>query len=46
MNQTKARKEIAALRDAALEDLGNTTDSQLHKEAREAGESLGLQQTV
>ena len=41
MNHSKARKEIAALRDAALEDLGNTADSQLHKEAHEAGENLG-----
>ncbi|WP_243317150.1 hypothetical protein [Geothrix paludis] len=41
MNQSKARKEIAALRDAALEDLAKTTDLQLRQEALEAGEDLG-----
>lgn len=41
MNQSKARKEIAALRDAALEDLAMTTDSQLRKEALESGENMG-----
>lgn len=41
MNQSKARKEIAALRDAALEDLAKTTDSELRQEALEGGENLG-----
>ena len=41
MNQSKARKEIAALRDAALEDLVKTTDSELRKEALESGDDLG-----
>ncbi len=41
MNQSKARKEIAALRDAALEDLAKTTDSELRKEALECGDDVG-----
>jgi len=41
MNPSKARKEIAALRDAALEDLAKTTDSELRKEALENGEDVG-----
>lgn len=41
MNQSKARKEIAALRDAALEDLARTTDSELRKEAIECGDDVG-----
>jgi len=41
MNQSKARKEIAALRDAALEDLAKTSDSELRKEARECGDDVG-----
>lgn len=40
MNQSKARKEIAALRDAALEDLAKTSDSQLRKEAVEDGDDV------
>ena len=41
MNQSKVRKEIAALRDAALEDLAKTTDSELRKEALECGDDVG-----
>jgi hypothetical protein len=41
MNQSKVRKEIAALRDAALEELAKTTDSELRTEALECGEDVG-----
>lgn len=41
MNPSKARKEIAALRDAAMEDLAKTTDSELRKEVLEDGEDVG-----
>ncbi len=41
MTQSKARKEIAALREAAMEDLAKTTDSELRKEALECGEDVG-----
>lgn len=41
MNTSKARAEIAALREAALEDLMATTDAELRHEAVEDGEELG-----
>lgn len=41
MTQSKARKEIAALREAALEDLAKMADSELRKEAFECGEDVG-----
>jgi hypothetical protein len=41
MTLSKARKEIAALREAALEDLAKTTDPELRKEALECGEDVG-----
>ena len=41
MTQSKARKEIAALREAAIEDLAKTTDSELRMETLECGEDVG-----
>lgn len=40
MNTQKTRAEMAALRDAALEDLMATSDMQLRQEAIEDGEDL------
>ena len=40
MNPSKTRREMAALRDAALEDLMATTDAQLRLEATEDGEDF------
>jgi hypothetical protein len=41
MTKPKARTEIAALRQIALDDLAETTDAQLRQEAIEEGEDLG-----
>lgn len=40
MSDSKSIAELAALRDAALEDLMNTTDEDLRREAAEDGENL------
>lgn len=40
MNGSNTRAEIAALREAALEDLMATTDAELQKEALEDGEDV------
>ncbi len=42
MSHSKSRKEITALRDAALEDLMAATDAELRQEAVEDGEDIGL----
>jgi hypothetical protein len=42
MTKSKARIEIAALRQIALDDLAETTDAQLRQEAIEEGEDLGV----
>lgn len=41
MTRSKARKELAALRRIALDDLEETTDAQLRQEAAEDGEDIG-----
>lgn len=41
MTRSKARKELAALRQIALDDLDEATDAQVRQEAAEDGEDIG-----